>query len=102
MKKLQTTTTGSFFNHTGILTHAGDYAGKFSTEAHEIIMQGDEFMYGPDGWSDIMFNESNGKVYAVLAKGELTCQNAEVYYAELDKEDCPKAFDEAAAKMENN
>ncbi len=100
MNTLQKTTTGSLFNHTGILTAAGDYAGKFSQEANDILMDGDEFMYGPDGWSDIMINERTGKMYAVLAKGELTCQNAEVFYSEIEESQCCKAFAEAKEKID--
>ena len=107
MKNLQTTTTGSLFNHTGILTHAGDYAGKFTDEADmllESVSDKRDEIYVQDGssygWSDIMFNERTGELYAVWANGALTEQSALLQYAELDEADCPKAFAEAKAKVE--
>lgn len=106
MKNLQTTTTGSLFNQTGILTHAGDYAGEFTYEADEIlekISDRRDEIYVSDGssygWSDIMFNEQTGEVYAVWANGELTAQSALLQYVELDEADCPKAFAEAKEKI---
>lgn len=108
MKQLQTTTTGNFFNQTGILTHAGDYAGKYTNEADAILEEisdkrseiyvGDGSSYG---WSDIMYNEHTQKVFAVWANGELTEQNALVQYVELQYEDCKKVFAEIDANNSN-
>lgn len=101
MKSITKTTTDNLFNLEGILTHAGDHAGQYSWEANDIINDGDEFMYGPDGWSDIMVNERTGKLYAVLSKGALTEFGTELYYAELEESDCPKAFAAAKEKIAN-
>lgn len=94
MIKIIETTTGSLFNHTGILSHAGDFAGKYQQEAFDILFKGDDVMWNMDSWSDIM-HDKNGKCYAVFAKGELTCQNAECFYAELEDSDCEDAVKEA-------
>lgn len=94
MKEVIKTATGNLFNHTGILTHAGDYAGKYQQEAFDLLMQGDEFMWTDDSWADIM-HDNKGKCYAVIAKGELTSQNAECYYAEIEENDCKAAIKEA-------
>ena len=37
MKTINETTTGSLFNHTGILNHAGDFAGKYQEQAFDIF-----------------------------------------------------------------
>jgi len=106
MKTLNTTTTGILFNHTGILTHAGDYAGKFTDEADallEAISNRRDEIYVQDGssygWSDIMVNETTGAIYAVWANGELTEQSALLQFVELEESDCPKAFAEAKEKI---
>lgn len=99
MNTLHTTTTGNLFNETGILTHCGDYAGEFTNEADAILEQiskkRDE-IYVQDGssygWSDIMFNENTGEVYAVWANGELTAQSALLQYIEINESDCSAAF----------
>jgi len=65
MKNLQTTTTGSLFNHTGILTHAGDYAGKFMNEAEDLLINAEEennIVGDSQAWADIMVNETSGKI----------------------------------------
>jgi hypothetical protein len=92
MKHLTTTTTGNFFDLEGVLSHAGDYAGKYVHEAYVIMesVSRDITRIAEEGtdWADIMFNERTGKVFAVWASGELTMQNALLQYVELDKEDC--------------
>ena len=102
MKNLQTTTTGSLFNQTGILTHCGDYAGKFQDEAVSILEKVSDKVneiFDGDGWADIMFNEKTLETYAVWANDSLTARSGLLEYIELDKEDCPKAFEEAKTKM---
>lgn len=96
MKNLQYTTTGSLFNHTGILSHAGDYAGKYQDRAFELIdsVYDDELSFINNQWCDIM-HDNDGKCYAVFATDALTCQNAECIYVELEQPDCEDAFDEA-------
>lgn len=103
MKNLQITTTGSLFNQTGILTHCGDYAGKFQDEAVSILEKVSDKVndiFDGDGWADIMFNEVNLNVYAVWANDSLTAQSGLCEYIEIDEEDCPKAFKEMNEKME--
>lgn len=105
MKSLQTTTTGSLFNHTGILTHCGDYAGKFQDEAAKILeivsAKKNEIFDNVEGWADIMIDEKEMKVYSVWANESLTAQSGLLEYIELDEEDCPEAFLEAKSKFEN-
>jgi hypothetical protein len=101
---IQQTTTESLFNHTGILTHAGDYAGKFMNEAEDILIAADEennIVGDSQAWADIMVNEITGKIYAVWAAGELTSR-AKCFYAEIEKSDCPKAFSESKDKLSFN
>lgn len=104
MKSLTNTTTGNIFNLTGILTHAGSYAGEFEMEAHEIFASLSTKRWNHangSNWGDIMVNERTGILYAVRAVGELTEHDADCYYVELDEEDCPKAFAAAKSKIEN-
>jgi len=98
MKTIETTTTGSLFNHTGILNHAGDYAGKYQQEAFDLITIGEDFMLSEDSWADIM-HDNKGKCYAVIAKGELTSQNSECFYAEIEQSDCEEAYNEAQTHL---
>ena len=105
MENLQKTTTGSLFNHTGILTHVGSYAGEYMSEAFQLIRKLDKAKlksHGGDNWADIMVNTSTGKVYAVWAEGELTAQNNDVLYTEIEKTDCPGAWVDAQSKIEEN
>lgn len=91
MKAINNTTTGDLFNHTGLLNYVGDYAGKYQQEAFDLITAGEEFMWTDESWADIMYN-NKGICFAVLAEGELTSNNSECYYAEIDVNDCPNAF----------
>lgn len=102
MKTLENTTTGSLFNHTGILTHAGDYAGKYQDEAYNIINKIEPIEIIDTRWADIMVNGRTGKIYAVYAEGALTMQNATCLYTELLEEDCPFAFKDAKNKIEES
>ena len=106
MKNLETTTTGSLFQHTGIMTHCGDYAGKYQDEAIEILENlsdrySDIFDDG-DGWADIMFNSKTSKAYAVWANVWLTEINALCEYVEISEEDCPAAYRDMNAQKDNN
>lgn len=93
MKKIIETTTGSLSNQM-ILDHCGDFAGKFQNEAYELLSKVCELPeFENNNWADIMFDE-NGILYAILAEDSLTCYNAWCYYVELEKKDCPKAFNE--------
>ena len=105
MNTLQTTTTGSLFNHTGILTHAGDYAERFRDEAINILEKisdrEDEIFDGSSyGWADIMINENSGKIYAVWGNDMLTAQNGLVEYTEMEREDNPDVYDIAQHLIE--
>ena len=105
MQNLQRTTTGSLFNHTGILTHAGSYAGEYQTDAFKLIKKSDieKLMdYSEDSWADVMVNTSTGKVYAVWAEGELTAQSNDVLYAEIEETDCQGGWMDAQEKIEEN
>lgn len=106
MKALTTTTTGNFSNLEGNLTHAGDYAGKYQAEAIKILesvssteMMGTWGEGNEDAWADIMLNERNGKLFAVWANDSLTAFSGDLEYIELDEQDCPRAFKDAAEKM---
>jgi hypothetical protein len=104
MKDLQTTTTGSLFNHTGILTHAGDYAGKYQFEAIELLQSVSEekqILTIEDAWADIMFNERTNQLYAVWANGPLTSFNSIAEYVELNRNDCLMATEDAEEKISN-
>jgi len=107
MKNLQTTTTGNLFNHTGILTHAGDYAGRFQDESINIlekISDREDEIFTSDGssygWADIMINENSGKIYAVWGNDMLTAQNGLVEYTEMEREDNPDVYDIAQHLIE--
>jgi hypothetical protein len=54
------------------------------------------FELSSDNWADIM-HDSTGKCYAIYAEGELTKQNECCIYVEINREDCPQAYDEAQA-----
>lgn len=102
MKTLIETTTGALANQM-ILSHCGDYAGKFHDEAFEIFQElWDSELNSWDGreWMDIMFDRK-GNVYAIYAEDSLTCQDAWCYYVELDREDCERAFEEMEENREN-
>lgn len=102
MKNLQHTTTGSIFNHTGILNHCGDYAGKFQDQAFEIIdsVYEDELSFINNQWCDIMYN-NKGQVFAIFATDSLTCSDADCIYVELDRVDCEEAFAGMEEKANN-
>jgi len=97
MKKLIETTTGTISNQM-ILDHCGDYAGEFQNEAYELLSNVCELPeFENNHWADIMFY---GRiVYAIWAEDSLTCYNASCYYVELEKKDCPKAFDMMEKKL---
>ena len=102
MNNLIETTTGAISSQM-ILTHCGDYAGKFSDTAFEIfesIWEAPLANLEENQWMDIMYDRS-GKVYAIWAEDALTCQNAWCYYVELGEEDCPEAFVGMREKMNN-
>lgn len=82
-------TTGELANL--LLSHCGDYAGKFQDEAYKLLSCSGELM--GNEWADIMFDRQR-KVYAVWAEDALTCFNAKTKYMELRQSDCPKAFKE--------
>jgi len=91
------TTTGSLFNHTGILHHAGDYAGKYQEQAFELF-DCVSHVIGSE-WCDIM-HDSKGQLYAVWAEDSLTCQNAKCVYHKLNKRECIEAWEEAQTHIE--
>lgn len=96
MKEVVKTTTGSLVRSLGILDHCGDYAGRFQDEAFDIFQEAWDIEIAEpdeDEWMDIMYDR-DGNVYAIDAEGELTCQNADCYYIQLDRADCPEAFNE--------
>lgn len=102
MKTLNYTTTGSLFNHTGILNYAGGYAGKYQEEAYGILEQDEDFKesrFTTGNWADIMHN-IHGTCYAVFAEDSLTCQNAQCIYVEIERLDCEQAYDEAQTHIE--
>lgn len=102
MKNLVETTTGTISSQM-ILDHCGDYAGKFGTEAYNIIdslIGGDDLSYINNQWSDIMFDKE-GCVYAIYATDALTCHDADVLYVELEEDDCPAAFSAMRNKINN-
>ena len=105
MKTLQFTTTRNLFNHTGILDHAGDYAGKYQDEAYDILEHNEDFKetrFRTGNWADIMYHDNgtdNGTFYAVFAEDSLTCQNAQCIYVEIDENDCPEAVHEGCQKI---
>lgn len=94
MKTLQYTTTGSLSMHAGILTHVGDYAGKYQQEAIELIIEAkidcDDTNLVPQNcpgfWADIMQNRS-GEVFAVWAEGELTSYQSHCEYVKITEDD---------------
>lgn len=94
MKTLNYTNTGSLFMHVGILTHVGDYAGKYMQEAIELIIEAkiecDDTNCVPTNcpgmWADIMMN-SSGEVFAVWADGELTCGQNHCEYVKITDHD---------------
>jgi len=101
MKTINETTTGSLFNHTGILNHAGDFAGKYQEQAFDIFAK-----YGiaretlsDNEWLDIM-HDNKGKCYAIYAEDSLTCQNAFCAYIEIDESDCEQAYNEAQTHLD--
>lgn len=106
MKTINYTTTGSLFNHTGILTHAGDYAGKYQEEAIELINQAkieaEDTNFPPENapefWADIMMNEGTGVLYAVWADGPLTSYS-HCEYVEINENDCERAYKDSLQKI---
>lgn len=99
MKAIQFTTTGSLFNHTGILQHAGDYAGRYQEEAFELLKDSD-FKYDENSWGDIM-HDKKGVCYAVIANGELNSFDSDCYYAQIDSDDCEHAINSAIEHISN-
>jgi hypothetical protein len=102
MKNLIETTTGNLSSQM-ILNHCGDFAGKFQSEAFEIfqeIWDSELNSWDLNQWMDIMFDR-DGNVYAVYAEDSLTCPNAWCFYIQLDREDCPRAFEEMEEKLNN-
>jgi len=92
MKNVITTTTGTISSQI-ILRSCGDNAGRFQGQAIDII----EDLYDlpdweEDQWADIMYDRK-GNVYAIWADGELTSQNSQCVYVQLDYEDFPAAFE---------
>ena len=98
MGTIQETSTNQLFNLTDVLTHAGDYAGKYQQEAFDLLMQGDDFMWTEDAWADIM-HDNKGNCYAIIAKGELT-SDSDCYFANISKEDCISAYNEAQTHLD--
>ena len=93
------TTIGNLFNNTGILSHAGTYAGEYMQEAWDIL---DKAYTLPEFqghmWADIMHN-NDGQCYAVFAEDSLTCWNASCIYLEVSRSDCPAAYDNAQTHL---
>lgn len=89
MKPTQTTTPGQLFNHTGILTHAGDYAGERQQEAYDALGLTHELT--GDEWCDIMHTpDEEGEhyhIYAVYADAPLTSFSGVCKYSELENSD---------------
>ena len=96
-KEIHETVTGDLFNQLGILQAAGDYAGKYQDEAFELLDLHDAFQNNE--WSDIM-HDNKGTCYAIYAEDELTCQNAVCFYAEIEKKDCERAYNEAQTHLD--
>lgn len=98
MKTLTTTTPGNLFNLEGILT-AIQEPGLFASEAYQLLNsvseEKNEINECPTSWSDIMMNVNNGKLYAIWSTDSLTTHEGLLQYIELDKEDCPEAFEKA-------
>lgn len=101
MNAINETTTGSLFNHTGILNHAGDYAGKYQQEAFDILVSAgfEKELLEDNEWLDIM-HDNNGNCYAVYAEDELTCQNADCKYIKIEESDCEQAYNEAQTHLD--
>lgn len=100
MKNLIETTTGTIASQM-ILDHCGDYAGKFQDKAFDLLSKVTDLPeFAQNHWCDIMF-DSDGDVYAIWAEDALTCYNADAKYIQLDKEDCPEAFQGMREKLNN-
>jgi hypothetical protein len=103
MKTLTTTTPGNLFNLEGRLIEVDDHSGTFWAKADSILEsvsgRGAEIKESPTNWADIMMNDRNGKLYAVWATDELTCNDGLLQYIELDQEDCPEAFEMSKDKI---
>jgi len=102
MKNLVRTTTGDLSSQM-ILAHCGDYAGMFQDAAYEIIAalwplpSSDE---ESDQWADIMWDRQFN-IYAIWADGELSSQNSNCFYVELNYDDCPEAFEGMKEQINN-
>lgn len=84
-----------------ILDHCGDYAGEFQQEAFDLLSEVCDFPeFEGNQWCDIMY-DMEGNVYAVWAEDALTCWNADAKYIQLDREDCPRAFENMKSKLIN-
>jgi len=100
MKNLIETTTGTISSQM-ILDHCGDYAGKFQNEAFDLLSKVTDLPeFENNRWADIMFDRF-GNVYAIWAEDALHCFNADTKCIQLDREDCPKAFEEMEEKISN-
>ena len=102
MRNLIETTTGTISSQM-ILNHCGDYAGRFQDKAFEIFQEvwDDELnSWDENQWMDIMFDR-DGNVYAIFSEDALTCQDAWCFYIQLDREDCPEAFEGMEEKLNN-
>lgn len=97
MKTLIETTTGVISSQM-ILDHCGEYAGEFQDEAYRILTELidlPEFI--ENQWTDIMFDRDKN-VYAIWAEDSLTCWDAAAMYIQLDRENCPEAFEGMESK----
>jgi hypothetical protein len=97
MKSIIRTTTGVLSSR-GALYRVGDYAGKFHDEAIDLLFTIDSLPeWHENAWADIMCNK-HGSVFAIYAD-VITSSNAVCFFAELEYDDCPDAF-EAMKQME--
>jgi hypothetical protein len=103
MKHLTTTTPGNLFNLEGRLIEVDDHSGTFWEKAYSILDsvsdRENEIESSETHWSDIMVNPKNGRIYAIWATDELTTTHGLLQYIELDKEDCPEAFEMSQDKL---
>jgi hypothetical protein len=101
MKNLINTTTDQIIRDLGIIDHAGDYAGRFQSEAFDLLNQLiDMSEFVENEWSDIMYKDID-HVYAVFAEDALTCSNANAMYVQIEESDCPEAFKSIRFNLNN-
>jgi hypothetical protein len=92
MKSIIKTTTGVLPSR-GVLYHCGDYAGKFQNEAIDLLFTIDSLPeWQENAWADIMCNK-HGSVFAIYAEDTITSSDAVCFFAELEYDDCPDAFE---------